>query len=383
MPDPAITFFPVRNGDTTLIRLGDGAFIVVDCNITKASQDDDDEERYDVHDHLVRAVGKDDEIPFVDAFLLTHPDQDHCRGFQDVFYAGDPEDYAEKNRKDGLIRIDELWFSPRVFVEFEGDLCDDAKAFKDEADRRLKLHQDGSSSANERGNRLRIVGYTAQEDLADLEDLRVAAGEVTSTLNGTERDGFSAFIHAPFERDTDDEEGDRNDTSVVWQLRFDVDGEERACLVLMGGDAGHRVWKRIWERSVVEDLEWDLMLAPHHCSWSFFNDTPQEENTEPQGTSLEVLRQGREGAVVVASCKPIKKSDSNPPHAAAAEVYRAELEADDKLRVTEENEGNAGAVPLSYEFGATGFTEIEDSITNAVVSAAARGSVVGTPATYG
>jgi hypothetical protein len=60
-------------------------------------------------------------------------------------------------------------------------------------------------------------------------------------------------------------------------------------------------------------LDWDIFLAPHHCSWSFFNDTPQEENTTPVNSLLEVLHYGRSNAKVVASSKVIKNNTDNPP----------------------------------------------------------------------
>ena len=43
--DHKITFFPVGNGDTTLINLKDGTTILIDCNITKDSEDKTIEEK--------------------------------------------------------------------------------------------------------------------------------------------------------------------------------------------------------------------------------------------------------------------------------------------------------------------------------------------------
>jgi len=56
MSDPSITYFPVGNGDTTLVRLSDETSIIIDCNITKDSEDEDDEKRYDVHSHLLKML---------------------------------------------------------------------------------------------------------------------------------------------------------------------------------------------------------------------------------------------------------------------------------------------------------------------------------------
>src|SRR5436305_15165369 len=82
MSTTKITFFPVGNGDMTLICLGDnaGTTILIDCNIRAAADDPDDDTRdvaKDLRDRLRRdSKGR----PFVDAFLTTHPDADPCRG---------------------------------------------------------------------------------------------------------------------------------------------------------------------------------------------------------------------------------------------------------------------------------------------------------------
>ena len=163
MTDASITYFPVGNGDTTLIRLTDETDIVIDCNIRA---NDSDEQYHDVREHLLDRVNKDDDDrPFINAFILTHPDQDHCRGYQSVFYTGSPSEYSEEDKKSGLIIINELWFSPRVFSDHEDELCGDAEVFLAEAERRMELYKSGNDRRNDPGNRLRIIGSTDSEDL--------------------------------------------------------------------------------------------------------------------------------------------------------------------------------------------------------------------------
>jgi glyoxylase-like metal-dependent hydrolase (beta-lactamase superfamily II) len=142
MRDPKITHFPVSNGDCSLITLSDNTQILIDCNITEDSRDEDEESRYDVHAHLLKYGKKlNGKIPHVDAFILTHVDQDHCRGFETTFYTGDPASYADKHIRQGLLLIDELWFTPRIFSPHEDELCESAQAFRKEAIRRMDLHK--------------------------------------------------------------------------------------------------------------------------------------------------------------------------------------------------------------------------------------------------
>ncbi|NEV01523.1 hypothetical protein [Bradyrhizobium uaiense] len=53
LANPRITYFPVGNGDCSLITLSDDTQIVIDCNTTQEASDEDDPSRYDVHQHLL------------------------------------------------------------------------------------------------------------------------------------------------------------------------------------------------------------------------------------------------------------------------------------------------------------------------------------------
>jgi hypothetical protein len=200
--DPKITFFPVGNGDCVLITLSDGTHLVIDCNIVEDSRDDNVESRYDVHEHLLKHARKPaGKVPHVDALVLTHPDQDHCRGFETTFYTGDPASYGDKHLKQGLLLIDELWFTPRVFSPHESDLCDPATVFRKEAQRRMALHKARAAARDMPGNCLRIIGYTDNPDLKGLEHFTTVPGNFLNVVNGKAKPDFRFFVHAPFKVD--------------------------------------------------------------------------------------------------------------------------------------------------------------------------------------
>jgi hypothetical protein len=320
--DPRITYFPVGNGDCSLITLSDNTQIIIDCNTTAEASDEEDTSRYDVHQHLLDFGKKlDGEIPHVDVFILTHADQDHCRGFDTMFYTGDPAKYAVKHSKEDLILIDELWFTHRIFVTHEGKLSTWAEAFRKEAQRRIDLHLAGSADRNKAGNRIRVIGQTNNPAYKGLGDLVVTPGEYINVIDRKVKADFRFFVHAPFRKEVDSKLAERNDTSVVLQACFDVGSTERAGLAIFGGDARAGIWSKILELSDDETLQWDLFLAPHHCSWTYFSDLPYKENQVPAADSLEILSKALEGARVIASCKPIKPDDDNPPHHAAKVEY--------------------------------------------------------------
>jgi hypothetical protein len=381
--NPSITYFPVNNGDTVLVTLADGAQMVVDCCISRESRDPSTDDRCDVHGYLFKSARPDPSgIPHVDAFALSHADQDHCLGFADTFFVGDPAGYAVRHFRQGLIRIDELWFTPRLFARSEGELCQDTLAFKQEAARRMSLYRARSPLADLPGNRLRIMGYSGSLDLGGLEGIISVPGTEINSINHSARDDFSLFIHAPFRQDLDAVFGGRNETSLVLQARFAVGSDVRAGLVVLGGDAPCSVWETIVRRSNVEDLEWDILLAPHHCSWSFFSQQPYRDNKVPSPASLEFLEMGRLGARVVASCKPVHRDDDNPPHYAAAQLYRKAV-GEKRFYVTSIYPEEKYPSPLVFRMTSNG-PQLDEAVrSSAVTSSATTRQVVGTPQYYG
>lgn len=385
MSYPTIIYYPVMNGDTSFIRLDDNSTIIIDCNITKDSHDEDIESRYDVHKSLLNELKRDNKKrPYTDAFINTHPDQDHLRGFNTTFHTGDPDDYDFNENEDEpeKIIIGELWFSRRIFSNFENNLSSEAEAFYEEAKRRIELYKSGSSKRDLLGNRIHLIGYGTSELTKDLEEITTVPGNEIDVINGSKKDNFKFFVHAPFRKHVDSEETERNNTSVVLQAIFKVDYVERAGLAFFGGDAKWDIWKIILEISAEEHLEWDLLLAPHHCSWSFFNEVPYEENKIPTESSLKFIEKHRKGAIVIASSKPIKDDDRNPPHYAAAELYK-ELVGRESLICTGENPKVDNPEPIIFSITSNGPVreEPDTSSNNNILAAAA--AVLTKPKTYG
>ena len=380
--DATITFFPVGNGDTSLITLADNANILIDLNVRQDSVDDDEPSYYDVHEHLLRELPRDaSDRRHLDVFVATHPDQDHVRGVETVFYFGPPEKYSKKHKDAGLIIVDELWFAPRIFGAHESDLCEDAEKVRDEADRRIAVYRNSKTKVLDAGDRIRIIGFTDNEDLAKLDKIMVAPGTVLDSFNHKDRHDFEFFVHAPFKRDSDDKEGCRNDTSIVFQARFVVGSDRRAALAFFGGDAGCRIWEDIYDKSEVADLEWDLLLAPHHCSWTFFSETPSEDE-EHSEKIMSFLDKRREGAVVVISSKEIKDDDDNPPHFIAAERYRAKV-GEDNVYCTADEGTATKPEPIYFSISANGPVKDRHGGSSEVRSSAARMATITTPKTYG
>jgi hypothetical protein len=377
MAEASITYFPVGNGDTGLVRLKDGTSILIDACISA-----DDEEKYDVHCHLIGELRSEKGVPHLDAFILTHPDQDHIRGWSTCFYSGDPGKYSERDKKEGRILVDEVWFAPRIFAPHEKELCEEARDFRKEVNRRVELFRKGSQASNLPGNRFRVVGYSDNPDLKGLDAFLIIPGNVISKINASVKNDFEIFVHAPTKKDSDAKWGERNDTSIVLQLRFKVGNDSRAALAMFGGDAQCGIWSNIIEKSKTPDLEFDVFLAPHHCSWTFFSEEPSEDENPDEVILNFLSSKKRKGAIVVCSCKPIKDDDDNPPHYIAYEEYK-EIFGDKNVLCTMEEPNEENPEPLYFTISANGPVKDDDPKKGQVVSSAALSATVATPRTYG
>jgi hypothetical protein len=247
----------------------------------------------------------------------------------------------------------------------------------------MKLYCESNSKSKEPGNRLRVIGYSDNEELKGLENVLITPGNSINLFNNKIESDFSFFIHAPFKEDNDSELSARNDTSIVLQARFDVNDEKNAGLAFFGGDSQCAILEKIVERSEKQDLQWDLFLAPHHCSWHFFNELSYEKDPTPSKKILDLLGMGREGAFIIASCKPIVDNDDNPPYFVAAKEYKKKVKEGNFL-VTTEWPNEKEPAPINFRITKMGPQLKEETSTNkSIVSSAAIQSVIRTPQTYG
>lgn len=311
LPDRGFVFWPVGSGDSTTIVVDDQRVMQVDVRQLEASSDEEDP-RAPVVDLLQKLLPMKEGKPYLAAFVLTHPDKDHCQGFADLL---------EK------VSIGEIWLAPRVLSEFDEDLCDDAQAFKDEAQRRIKKARRGKTNS---GDRVRIIGYADILEEDDYEGfpeemLTIPGNEITE-IDGDEcSSGFRAFVHAPFKEDA---EAERNDTSIALQVTLRA--ESTSCRALLFGDLSNPTVNRIFSYSDQQDLEWNVMLAPHHCSKTVMY-VPDDDGNDVLDRKLmsRFEEAGSECRYIVSSSEPIPSSNQsgdNPPHARAKNRYEEIVE---------------------------------------------------------
>ncbi|MBC8644374.1 hypothetical protein H9W95_10640 [Flavobacterium lindanitolerans] len=156
---------------------------------------------------------------------------------------------------------------------------------------------------------------------------------------------------------------------------------------MFGGDSDHTSWCIILEKTKKfkneEALKWDLFLSPHHCSWSFFNDRPQEENPTPKKTSLEVLDYRRNNAKVIASSKKILDDEDNPPHYEAKSEYIKKVTEGNFLNTTTYDVINKIPQPIIFEVTSLGIVKPKKVEGAARVAGGAGLGIVNSPSKYG
>jgi hypothetical protein len=234
-----------------------------------------------------------------------------------------------------------MWSSPVVFRRADANgesLCEDAKAWAKEARRRVKLFREKGFATGE-GDRILIVGDDIDGKTDDIQDIVVRLNEIVNVCNRVQANVFVARLLAPLppENDEDEDTLRHNQSSVILRFSLAGGGISDRCRFLTGGDAEVAIWKRLWNSHGTSHSDWlsyDIGQTPHHCSWrslSFDRWSEMGEDVKVDADARKALSQTRKGAVIVASCKPIKADDDNPPHERAKREY-LDILGDDEER---------------------------------------------------
>lgn len=319
-----VVFFPVGNGDMTLIETDSGKKILIDCRIREGS------EHPDVITDLRKRLTRDSKDRlFIDVFIWSHPDEDHCLGISKYFHLGKPEDWNEDN---DLIFINGIWSSPLVFRRASKNhtLTGDAKELNKEAKRRVNKFREVKSMTD--GNYVKILAEDENGKTDDILDIVLKIDNYTTEINSFYDSSFKANLLGPSPKsdiDEDEENLGKNHSSVI--INFTLSAGTNSASYLTGGDAEVVCWetllKRMKTNNSVKDLNYDIMLAPHHCSWhtlsheSWSGFKAKGQTAKASDDALEALGQANESAIIISSSKSIEDDDTDPPSFAAKNEY--------------------------------------------------------------
>lgn len=324
--------FKVANGDMSLIKVDSGRSILIDINIRAAANDKGDDTP-DVGAQLRDALDRDsDGRLFVDAFMLTHPDKDHCSGLENHFHLGKIEDWSPEDDK---IIIREMWSSPVIFkrASSRNKLCSDAKAWAKEARRRVKMFRDDEDIEN--GSRILILSEDADGKTDDLTDILIKTGETIATVCGEADTSFEAILLAPLAISDDEDEEEllsKNNSSVITRFTLAVGSTKNAAEYLFCGDAEVAIWEKIWAEysATPQLLSYDILITPHHCSWrSLSHDSWSDkgDDAEVSDDARSALASPNAGAFILASSKAVVDDENDPPCIRAKDEYESIVNA--------------------------------------------------------
>lgn len=367
------THFKVSNGDMTLIETGDGHTIIVDINI-RAAADDPSDDTPDVAKQLRERLSRDNEGRlYVNAFLLTHPDADHCRGLEKHFHLGPLSDWKKADDK---IVIREMWSSPIVFrrASRNDTLCSDAKAWAAEARRRVR-HFRANGYAYD-GDRIKILGEDESGKTDDLTEILIVGGDVFQTICGVTDNTFSGHLLAPLLAEDEDEAEflSKNNSSVIINISLGKSDLQNPSYYLLGGDAEVGIWEKLWGKygDDPSQFQYDILIAPHHCSWhslSWDSWSDFGEDAEVSEGARSALGQPMSGATILASSKEIKDDDADPPCIRAKREYKSLLKP---VKGTFTCLGElSGDAPLEFEITSSGGPKQKERSAKAKVAAPA------------
>ena len=373
-----ITFYPLGNADTALIRLADNRIILVDFADMRDPSDKADK-RIDLAAEVKRALAEENKKDFA-VVCFTHLDTDHVKGTKDFFEL----ESLKSSQGKGRPKIEELWVPAAAITEVGVE--DDAWAIRKEARHRLK--EGKGIKVFSRPDALKAWLEENGLTVEARKDCIVDAGNTVPgfTLYGPEKAEF--FVHCPFAWRTDDREiEDRNQDSIVFQVAFRENNNDT--YALFGSDVESETLSEIVTTTKKHKREnrllWDVLKLFHHCSYkSLDKDNKGEDETTPiSNVKWLIEEQGRDGSIIVSPSKSIPKKgtaedkDVQPPHRQAAAYYnRITKEKDGEFRVTMEHPSSKEPKPFSIEITSAG-ARIITTVTTAIGTATSSTSRAG------
>lgn len=309
-----LSIFACDNGDAILLE-ADGKTVMTDINYRDAAADPNDDDCPDFSAEI-RAACENHQLSL---FVLTHPDADHCRGFDDVFHVGDPAKH-DADPEEGHVKIivDEIWCSP--YSVAPNYVTDEAKPLLEEINRRHKLI--GKEGGTKDGNRLVVRSLDGDVD-----------GALTPKVAWTLLAPTSVEATIPKQTDTDAKPPSSNPSSLVLHWRVTVGGRDN--LLLLGGDSTVEVWERIHQEmnATPDRLRWHVLVAPHHCSRHSLGRGSGKDFTYST-EAVEAISHMQGSGHVVASSKAIKDDEHDPPSAEAKDQYLTSLAPNGRFHCT-------------------------------------------------
>lgn len=131
------------------------------------------------------------------------------------------------------------------------------------------------------------------------------------------------------------------------------------------------VIRRIFDRSDRNTLEWNALLAPHHCSKSvmYWKDEGEDDETLRPDMVRDIGNAALDPGYVISISEPVPaKNDpgDNPPHAKAKRQYQRIVP--NEFICTHEHPNRKNPEPIIFEISENGFAYIGESDASKSIS---------------
>ncbi|NVZ09770.1 hypothetical protein HW932_10905 [Allochromatium humboldtianum] len=369
-----IIFYPVGNGDSSQIVLDNGKRILFDFRHTKKSEDESNPE-IDLAAQLRKELENVDRDYF-DVVAFTHGDSDHIENSTEFFELL----HAKKYQGDGRIKINTLWVPAAMILECatNKEQSSEFVIWREEAKYRLK---------EGKGIRVfskpdKLKNWLEKNDLTldSRRHLITDAGCLVDEFN-INSDGVEFFCHSPFIKHVDEGEDLRNSAALIFNVRFQQSGSNYDYLAV--GDTEWLVLEDIVQATKnhnnMDRLAWDIYNIPHHCSYLALSDEKGEIETTPKPLVKELLENGKEGAYMISSSRPIKdtqeaREQQQPPHIQAKNCYVRYLKnvGGAKFLATMETPNTTKPEPIEFKIDGCGISLDKKLMSAATVITSSR-----------
>lgn len=351
-----VIFYPVGNGDTSQIVLDNGKRILFDFRHLKDSENEDCP-CINLKKHLKDELTAE-KRDYYDVVAFTHGDKDHIANSTDFFELR----HAAKYQGNGRIKINELWVPAAMILETctTDERSDEFVIWRQEARHRLKEGKGIQvfSKPEKLQEWLEENGLT----LESRRHLITDAGQLAKGFT-LANDNVEFFCHSPFVKHVDEGDNLRNEASLIFQVRFEINGTRTDYLAV--GDSTWDVLEDIVKITQYhgndDRLDWHLYNIPHHCSAYALSSEKGERETIPVEKVKELLLHGQRDSYIVSSSNPIENSaaayeQSMPPHIQAKNAYVNYLNkvGGRRFLVTMEEPNTKKPQPIVFEISGLG-----------------------------
>ena len=227
--------------------------------------------------------------------------------------------------------------------------------------RRIQLFKDEKSIQSE-GDRALILGYIPEEKADGIEDIVQDVNSTFSYINSKDlSDKIGVLVLGPLpqqEEEEDDDFKEANRGSVIVKMSINeasiYDSYDHK--LLLPGDADVFVWEQLWSmHKAGSDLNYDILLTPHHCSWRALSSDSESDCDDPKisDDAKSALSKTEDNAYAIATCKPIKNDDDTPPSYQAKKEY-IDIVGSDNFICTAEHPEEDNISPIIFNLTAGG-----------------------------